>query len=105
MFVVGIEGEGFWSGMKVTRDQFINAGSLDANLLGGTATIRNAWDFDVAGRFGVAIERALIYGKAGLVSARFDWNSMEFNCGTRCINDQGSAKLDGLLIGIGLEYA
>jgi len=35
MLVLGIEGEGFWSGMKVTADRF------DGNTLAESASIRN----------------------------------------------------------------
>jgi len=100
MLVLGIEGEGFWSGMQVNQDTFsgINPGTLVS-----TATIKNKYDFDIAGRFGLAIDHALIYGKAGWVAGNFAWNLTDtFNTG---FNNNGSATLNGLLIGIGLEYA
>src|ERR1019366_5011001 len=50
MLVVGIEGEGSWSGMKVTQDQFFG------NSFFSTASIKNKWDYDVAGRFGIAVD-------------------------------------------------
>lgn len=100
MLVLGIEGEGFWSGMKVTRDAF------NGTTLFNTISIRNKWDYDVAARIGVAFDRALVYGKAGWVAAGFDWNSQNVNfCGVNCTVITGSATLDGLLIGVGLEYA
>ena len=101
MLVLGIEGEGFWSGMRINVDQF------SGNNLILNQTIKNKWDYDIAARFGIAIDRALVYGKAGWVAARFDWNASEPNfCGIGCSNTtQGSATLDGLLIGLGLEYA
>src|SRR5258707_228727 len=68
MLVLGIEGEGFWSGMKVTQDTF------EGNFLFGSARIRNKWDCDVGGGVGVAFVRALVYGKAGWVAGGFDWN-------------------------------
>jgi len=98
MLVVGIEGEGFWSGMRVTQDQFFGPN----NALSSSATIKNKWDYDIAGRFGVAIERALVYGKAGWVLGGFDWNFAPVNGTSR---DQGNATLNGLLIGVGMEYA
>jgi outer membrane immunogenic protein len=61
MLVLGVEGEGFWSGMKVTQDQFF---ASNPGTLSSIATIRNKWDYDIAGRFGIAIDHALIYGKA-----------------------------------------
>jgi outer membrane immunogenic protein len=74
MFVLGIEGEGFWSGMKVTNDQFNGS---NPGILFSTATIKNRWDYDIAGRFGIAIDHALIYGKAGWVAGNFAWNVSE----------------------------
>ena len=67
MLVLGIEGEGFWSGMKITIDRF---GGINGSTLLESASIRNKWDYDVAGRFGVAFDRALVYGKAGWVAGR-----------------------------------
>src|SRR6476646_5307242 len=80
--------------MKITRDVF------DVNTLIGSASIKNKWDYDVAGRFGVAFDRALVYGKAGWVFGGFDWNAS-----VPLGSIQGSATLNGLLIGLGLEYA
>jgi outer membrane immunogenic protein len=102
MLVVGIEGEGFWSGMRINVDQF---GGINGNTLISTASINNRWDYDIAGRFGVAFDRALVYGKAGWVAGRFDWNATQLLFCGNCSTTQGSATLDGLLIGIGLEYA
>jgi len=103
MLVLGVEGEGTWSGMKITRDAF---GGISGSTLVETATIRNKWDYDVAARIGVAFDRALVYGKAGWVWGAFDWNASEVAfCAPFCSVTNGSANLDGLLIGIGLEYA
>src|SRR5258705_5265040 len=99
MLVLGIEGEGFWSGMRINVDQF------EGNSPFLNTTIKNRWDYDVAGRIGVAFDRALVYGKAGWAAGRFEWNSASVNCGSFCSTTQGSATLDGLLIGVGLEYA
>ena len=98
MLVVGIEGEGSWSGMRVTQDQFFGPN----NALSASASIKNKWDFDIAGRFGVAFERALVYGKAGWVFGGFDWN---FATVDGVFSDRASATMNGLLIGVGLEYA
>ncbi|HEV7635493.1 MAG TPA: outer membrane beta-barrel protein [Bradyrhizobium sp.] len=102
MLVLGIEGEGFWSGMKVSADRF---GGLNGNILQESGSVKNKWDYDIAARFGIAIDRALVFGKAGWVAGRFDWNAADVNCGTLCTVTQGNATLDGLLIGLGLEYA
>ena len=62
MLVLGIEGEGFWSGMKVNQDQF---GGINGNTLLSSASIKNKWDYDIAGRFGLAFDRALVTAKRG----------------------------------------
>jgi outer membrane immunogenic protein len=95
MLVVGIEGEAFWSGIGNTVDLF------NGNNWWSTTHVRNKADFDVAGRFGVAFDRALVYGKAGWVWGRFSWDYVDrFNH-----SENASATLDGLLVGLGLEYA
>jgi outer membrane immunogenic protein len=107
MLVVGIEGEGFWSGMEIKSDDFGASFNNTANSVIGTARIRNKWDYDVAARIGVAFDRALVYGKAGWAAGGFDWNyantaADQFNTP---FTNQGNSTLDGLLIGVGLEYA
>jgi outer membrane immunogenic protein len=99
--VLGIEGEGFWSGMKIAVDRF---GGINGGTLFESGSVKNKWDYDIAARVGIAIDRALVYGKAGWVAAGFDWYAADVNCGF-CTVTQGSATLDGLLIGLGLEYA
>ena len=94
MLVVGVEGEGFWSGIGNTVDQFIE------NSLLSTAHVKNKADFDIAARFGVASGRALVYGKAGWVWSKFSWNFTEQSG----YSENAGATLDGLLIGLGLEY-
>lgn len=96
MLVLGLEGEGFWSGMRSAQDAY------DGSLLVGNGTVKNKWDYDVAARVGVAFDRALVYGKAGWVAGGFEWNDASFD-GTR--SDQAKASLQGLLVGLGLEYA
>jgi outer membrane immunogenic protein len=98
MLVLGIEGEGFWSDMR-NRTNFFDIGSTSPFA---TAHVKNKWDADVAGRFGLAIDRALIYRKAGWVWGWFDW---DFASIPPVLTTHGSATLDGLLIGVGLEYA
>jgi outer membrane immunogenic protein len=98
--VVGIEAEGFWSSMKATSNRnFSPAGALDDS----TATARNTWDYNIAARFGFAVDRALIYGKAGLVVGNFKYNASGITTGGT-ETETGSNQLPGLLIGVGLEY-
>jgi outer membrane immunogenic protein len=100
MLVLGIEGEGFWSGMKVSQDLF---NGINNGILASTATIKNKYDYDIAGRIGIAIDHALIYGKAGWVAGAFAWSTMETN--VPAFSNTGNSTLNGLLIGLGLEYA
>lgn len=96
MLVLGVEGEGFWSGMTVQRDFFFGPVVVES------ASVKNKWDYDVAARAGIAIDRALIYGKAGWVAGRFDWYSADT---AGVASTRGSSTLQGLLIGLGMEYA
>jgi outer membrane immunogenic protein len=98
MLVFGIEGDGFWSGMK-TEDSFSD-GTFSAS-----STTKNKWDFSIAGRFGVAIDRTLIYAKAGWVWGKFDFSDTLNDIGGGTGSSIGSATLDGVLLGTGVEYA
>jgi outer membrane immunogenic protein len=109
MLVLGIEAEGFWSGMKNTINTYSTFGAVPNQLI-ATAHVTNKWDFDIAARFGLAVDRALIYGKVGYVWGGFDWNyTQTASFGgvplATPYTERASANLDGLLIGVGLEYA
>jgi outer membrane immunogenic protein len=99
VWVAGIEGEGFWSGMT-SRTTLISLNS-------GTSIdeARNKYDYSIAARFGITYERAFIYGKAGWVWGKFDF--IDSDC-FRCITPNlttGSSMMNGLLVGLGVEYA
>src|SRR5579872_4243839 len=64
-------------------------------------TGRNRWSADVAARAGVVVNRALIFGKAGVAAGRFSFSESDTNGGFQ----NGSGTLNGLLLGIGFEYA
>src|SRR5689334_18292393 len=73
-----------------------------------TAEARNRWDYTVAGRVGVAYERAFIYGKAGWAWGRFDFNAsrtVSEGLDSESITNTGSGTLNGPMFGIGVEYA
>lgn len=97
--VVGIEGEGYWSGLKSTFTDI-----FPPELSTESESVRNKWDFDVALRAGFAWDRTLVYGKAGVAWGRFAFNSAFTESGGFG-NETGSATLPGLLLGIGGEYA
>jgi outer membrane immunogenic protein len=102
MLVLGIEGEGYWSGMKSTQEFSVNTGEGITAL---KAEARNKYDYTVAGRVGVAFDRAFIYGKAGWAWGRFDFSAAETFNGFNEFSLGGSKTLNGPLFGIGLEYA
>lgn len=82
--VIGIEGEGFWSNLAgkydaspafATNNLFNTYGPASA-----VSTItNNRWDADVAARIGVALDRALIFGKVGAAFGHFDMQSTYSN--------------------------
>jgi outer membrane immunogenic protein len=92
--VVGVEAEGWWSGLT-SRDANSGAGFSFAS------TSRNRWDADLALRAGVAVDRALVYGKVGAAWGRFDL-SADASSG---LFERGSGTLSGPLFGGGIEYA
>jgi outer membrane immunogenic protein len=108
VLVMGIEGEGYWSGMKSRQEAsstFFSEGTVTETT---TAEARNKWDYTVAGRIGVAYERAFIYGKAGWAWGNYDFTASftEFGTGfSRSDTIFGSKTLNGPLFGIGVEYA
>lgn len=102
MLVLGIEGEGDWSGLQ---SQYSENDPPD-NGYTANETAKNRWDADIAARFGVAFDRALVYGKAGVVWGRFDFNTTDgYNNAPNYYQYSASATLSGILIGLGLEYA
>ena len=91
--VLGVEGDAAWANL---RDKSTN------NLVSNDvveATAENRWNADVALRAGVAIDRALIYGKAGAAWGGFDLSLSPSTTGNT------STTLAGLLLGAGIEYA
>jgi outer membrane immunogenic protein len=95
--VVGIEGEGWWSGL---RSALSRVDSFEQDLF----RARNRWDLDIALRAGVAVDRVLIYSKVGAAWGRFDFGS-DFAFGGGGGSQQATGGLTGLLLGTGLEYA
>jgi outer membrane immunogenic protein len=96
--VFGLEGEAAWSGM-VNRTS--GSGLGQKNNTTEQASDRNRWNGDLAVRTGIAFDRALLYGKAGVAVGRFDFFAVD-NLGDFL---QGGATLTGLLLGLGVEYA
>lgn len=104
-WVFGIEGEGFWSGIKLTNNgkSFNSDGSIFSTF---GSSVRNDSDFTIAGRLGIAFDRTLIYGKGG-----WAWGDHKFNSFSSCCNatpntftSSASGTLDGFLAGVGIEH-
>ena len=105
--VFGLEGEGYWSGIKTTTgwSESDNFGDFD-NF---TQTVKNKSDYTIAARIGIAFDRTLVYGKAGWAWGNFSFGSV-FNegctgCTTFTDSLTASKTLNGLLLGAGIEHA
>jgi outer membrane immunogenic protein len=85
--VLGLEGEA-WS--SLTNPQYFTEPTDIENRF-----TRNPWT-------AVAVDRTLLYGKAGLAAGRFEFFLTEVN---PTEGQNGSATLAGLLVGGGVEYA
>ncbi|HSR09566.1 MAG TPA: outer membrane beta-barrel protein [Bryobacteraceae bacterium] len=116
--VFGIEGEGYWSGIKASSTFAPPIRTIDtAGIISGnngfgynfTDTAKNKNDFSIAARAGIAFDRTLVYGKAGWVWGSFDFDEAGFFgcCGTfhPTYSLTKSGTLDGLLLGVGIEHA
>jgi outer membrane immunogenic protein len=108
-WVFGLEGEGYWSGIRQT-----NASSEIPNVLNGFGfndsfrrTTSNNNDFTIAARAGITFDRTLIYGKGGWAWGSFKSSSIDFCCGLVNIPSTNalSGTLDGFLVGAGVEHA
>jgi len=98
IMVFGLEGQAAWSGLV---NQTSGSGLGSKNNITEQASDRARWNGDLAVRTGIAFDRALFYGKAGVAAGRFDFFAVD-NIGDFL---QGGATLTGLLLGLGVEYA
>jgi outer membrane immunogenic protein len=97
--VVGVEGEGFWSGVDSTTN--VAAGFAPGAVV-TTTSFKNDWDADIAVRFGLAYDRFFFYEKIGVM-----WADNKFTNTTSGVFGTaitGSATSPGLFWGLGLEY-
>jgi outer membrane immunogenic protein len=107
-WVFGVEGEGYWSGLKITdRDSSI-ANLVNNNSVGSfSETVKNTADFTIAARAGITFDRTLIYAKGGWAWGQTKFNSIEVCCGAGATTSTfaSSGTLDGFLVGAGVEHA
>jgi outer membrane immunogenic protein len=110
--VFGVEGEGYWSGMRGVFDQSFNNFN-GSNVLTRTDDVhnetQNKYDFTIAGRMGIAFDRTLVYGKAGWAWGKFDafdtQSTTFFPSGSTNLSTQSfGGMLNGPLFGLGIEY-
>jgi outer membrane immunogenic protein len=98
IMVFGLGGDAAWS--NLTNHSSFNGLTMQQ------ASDRHRWSADLAARTGIAFDRALLYGKAGVAAGRFDFfdvdNTAQIITGGIL---QGGATLTGLLLGLGVEYA
>jgi outer membrane immunogenic protein len=104
-WVFGVEGEGYWSGIKDSLDSsFVNS---TTGALTGTSntTFANQYDFTIAGRVGLAFDRTLFFAKGGWAWGKYKVSDNFQDFGSSSGFDTGSVTLDGALFGVGLEHA
>jgi outer membrane immunogenic protein len=105
-WLFGIEGEGFWSGIKDSLD-FNNVNSTTGAVTSiSNTTFNNRYDYTIAGRVGLTFDRTLVFAKGG-----WAWGNYKFTdsfASATSVNhgfDNGTVTLDGALFGVGLEHA
>ena len=106
-WVVGLEGELFWTGMKgsitTTEDLPPDPGSFSQ------FQSKNRWDGDIALRLGYAVDRSLLYGKVGVGWGKFNYiethDDFPVDNGCNSCSVSYNNTRAGLLLGLGWEYA
>lgn len=104
-FVVGVEGELWWSGRtaSLALPGTVLLVSSPGGMNGVNLTMRNGWSGALSLRAGAVVNRTLFYGKVGLAATQFDYE------GDGITPFQGvvtaSTRRSGLLLGFGGEYA
>ena len=96
-FVVGVEFQGNWADMTNHSAVF---GPSSGNQYQATGTFGS--EYTLAARFGIAVDRLLMYGKAGW---SFVGNEASINNTAGGTIWNGSKTNDGWMLGAGLEYA
>lgn len=90
--VLGIEGTFSWTGMSGNHDDPYGSGYHHSTAMNWVGTI--------AGRFGVAFDRSLIYGKAGVA-----WDRGDYSMLLAGISYTDTRTRTGVLLGLGWEQA
>jgi len=102
-FVIGIEGEGWWSGMRATTTISTLETSPDGPPTDDhTLKAQNRADGAITGRLGFAADRVLFYGKGGVAFGSFRYT---FHDAADAHNFDVSTSRDGWIVGAGIEWA
>jgi outer membrane immunogenic protein len=107
-WVFGVEGEGFWSGIKLnSRDTGIANVVNNNTLFNDSSTVKNTADFTIAARAGITFDRTLVYAKGGWAWGQMKFDNVNICCNANPTTDTFSAHgtLDGFLVGAGIEHA
>jgi outer membrane immunogenic protein len=101
-FVIGAEWDADWTG---NRDRDFAARLPNGQTIVASSS-SSAWVSTLAARFGVAFDRVLLYGKAGVgwVGAEGDVTIANLNTG-RAIVLSGGGSRTGWVVGAGVEWA
>jgi outer membrane immunogenic protein len=95
-FVLGVEFEGDWTGLKRTSDV------IDVFGFPLQAQVKTEWITSLAARFGFAADRFFFYGKAGVGWVNNKLTVWNVDTGDSISRSNSNS---GLLLGIGGEYA
>ena len=118
-WLVGVEGELFWSGIKGGFTALEDGGGVGDPGTFSRFESRNRWDADLALRFGFVAGSSLFYAKAGVALGSFRYIETHDDfptthacpgqaiVGNQVVNGQCSVSLSntraGLLVGLGWE--
>jgi outer membrane immunogenic protein len=89
-FVLGVEGDGSWSGMSGSTNAFASNFNTDVD-----------WTATLTGRAGMAFDRWLVYGKGGVAWARDRYSTNFYTVPGAEVKDTRT----GWTVGAGVEYA
>ena len=105
-WVFGLEGEGYWSNIKVSNTSSDINNGVTTETFGNT--IKNNNDFTIAARAGFTMDRTLIYAKGGWAWGSVKGNTFDNCCSPSFTNNfslSSGGTMDGFLVGVGIEHA
>jgi outer membrane immunogenic protein len=89
-FVLGLEGDWSWSGMRGSNNAFASTFNTDVD-----------WTATITGRVGMAFDRWLVYGKGGVAFTRDRYSTNFYTAPGVELTDSRT----GWVVGAGVEYA